>query len=197
MKYIIACDEKKTWMQNGVTFSYGIIKETREDGNSQWLTIKDSPYFEYLSAHTAEDVKKYTLTFYAKDQRSTPVFITIEANEDMYRLIQQAYKCGFVDYHTIALPNIPFEKMQFDVLGEIDPSDYETEWSHDDNFEFERIEIVREKTLGLKFYRTEKFVRYDERLTGREDVCEIRLHPFCSDFNLVKDIELDFYDYDM
>lgn len=197
MKYIIAADEKQTWIQNGITFSYAIVKDTRDEGNRQWKTIKDSPYFECLTAHTAEDVKKFVLTFYAKDQSSTPVFITTEANEDMYRLIQQAYGFGFMDYRTIVLPNVPLKKMQLEVLGTIDPANYGIEWSHDDNFEFERIDIVREKTLGLKFYRTEKFVRYDECLTNREDVCEIRLHPYCSDFGLVKDIDLDFYDYDM
>jgi hypothetical protein len=197
MKYIIACDQKKTWMQNGITFSYGIVSETREEGNRRWKTIKDSPYFEQLTAHTAEDVKAYTLTFYAKNQNSAPVFVTTEGNEDMRRLVQQAYGFSFMDYHTIVLPNIPFKRMQFESIENIDPSGYEVEWSGDDNFEYEKIEVVREKTLGLKFYRTEKFVQYDECLTNREDVCEIRLHPYCSDFNLVKDIELDYYDYDM
>jgi len=190
MKYVISALEKGTWMYGGVHFAFAYVCNTREEGNKQWSTIKDSGYFDCLIARKAETVKTHNLTFYAKDQDSAPLFATLQANEDMFRLVCQVYGDCVMEHHKIALPDIPFEKMEFDVVAELNPAD------HGLDDEFDRIEVVREKTLGGTFYWTGKSVRYDEMLTGHEDMYEERLHPYCSHFELVEDVVLEFRDYD-
>ena len=191
MKYIISALEKNTWMYGGVDFAYSYICNTREEGNKKWSTLKNGGHFDYLVARKSEAVKTFDLTVYAKDQHSTPLFATLQANDDMIRLVYQVYGDCVIDNHKIALPNIPFEKMEFDIVAELNPAD------HGLDDEFDRIKVVREKTLGGTYYWTSKDVRYDEMLTGHEDMCEERLHPYCTHFDLVKDVVLEFRDYDI
>lgn len=191
MKYIISALEKNTWMYGSVDFAYSYICNTREEGNKKWSILKNGGHFDYLVARKAETVKTFDLTVYAKDQDSTPLFATLQANDDMLRLVCQVYGDCVIENHKIALPNISFEKMEFDVVAELNPAD------HGLGDEFDRIEVVREKTLGGTYYWTSKDVRYDEMLTGHEDMCEERLHPYCTHFDLVKDVVLEFRDYDI
>lgn len=197
MKYIISVDTQNTFELGGTKLSYAIIKDTREEGNDQWKYVKNSRWYENPSAHKAEENEFKTFDFFliGKRQDEKPLFATTIFNDEMRRLFEQAYtpnRFCHVEKEILVLPNIPFDKMKFDVIESLDEEEYSNEYD-----DFMQINVVREKKYGIKYIVSEKNCRYDEMLTNREDVCEIRLHPFCSDFNLVRDIELEYSDYDM
>ena len=191
MKYIISVDTRKTWELNGATLSYAIIKDTREEGNDQWKYVKDSVWFENPSAHKAEKFKTFDFFVFSKKQDSAPLFATTEFSESIRRLFEQAYSAPMchIEHCKLILPDVKFEKMEFEVLEEIDNKPYERNYMH--------IYVVREKQFGIKFYYSETWARYDEIIDNREDVCEMRLHPYCSDFKLVERVELEYCDEDM
>ena len=198
MKYIITADTRKSWTIGNLDGSHAYVFDDKITANKRWLEMKNNSYFENLFPSKAEDVEIGTIVLLQTKQGEKPLFASAEYNEDVFRLFEQAYGgkslCN-IDKFKYVLPKATIQKMEFDTLGELDPDDYDDEDYKDGRFH--SITIVREKKHGCKFYMTERFARYDEILTGREDVCEIRLHPYVSDFNLVKDIEVLYDDYDM
>lgn len=194
MKYIITADTQKTWTLGNLSASQARVFDDKTEGNKKWLAMKENSFFENLLPTKADDVKTVTVTLFQKKQGEKPLFASLESNWDMIRLFEMAYGSCVTDQFTYVLPEKDLEKAEFDVIEELNPDDYPD--SDGDN-EFHSISVVREKEHGSKFYLTERFVRYDEMLTGREDVCEICLHPYVSDFNLVKEIEAAYDDYDM
>ena len=189
MKYIITTDIEKLITLDNISVASSYVFTNRNEANTKWKEIKNREYFEYISTHTVEDVVVRCLSLYQTKQFTRPIFASIETSFDLSRLFTKAYGDCIVEQYKFALPKIPFEKMEFNIIMELDISKY--------NEKFHRAYVVREKSLDTKLIISERFVKYDEMLYGRENVCEVRLHPYCSDFTLVKDVELGYYDYDM
>ena len=189
-KFIITAD-LKSWTLGGLEFSKAFVLKTKNEGNQEWKLLKENSHFHDLHASKGNP-KELNLTLFQKKQGEKPFFATIEYCDDMDRLLDVVYGKHDFDCIKIVLPDIPFKKMQFDNIEKLNAEEYCDEY--DDWME---LTVVRERMFGQKFIISNKNVRYDEMMTNREDVCEIRLHPYCSDFNLVKDIELGYDDYDM
>jgi len=189
MKYVISADTVESYAIGGLSMFESFVYDNTSRANSKWAELKTNEYFENVSAHTLDEVITRTLTLYQVQQFEKPKFASVSAPLEIERLFNQAYGACVSTGFTLALPRKPFEQMRFDKVDEIDASD-----SPDG---FHKITVVRENLLGTKLIISERFTRFDEMLTGRKDVCQVRLHPYCSDFNLVKEIELGHYDYDM
>ena len=195
MYYVIGADTRRIRLNNGSDFyeSYAVVNTDRNEANRCWKSMSTNGNFNYIHTTKAQNIKRFILTKYVKTQFDVPVFMTIcEDHLEVERICSILGHRLYSFSNEIVIPDIPLDKMEFDTIESLNPEEYS-----DEDTEYMRIRIVREKTFGLKFYLTEEYARYDEILTNREDVCEIRLHPYCSDFRLVKDIELAYDDYDM
>lgn len=189
MNYIITADTSKSWTIGEMDACTAEVIQDRNEANKKWVQMKNNTYFSNMKASKAQNIKKHYLRLYQTKQRNKPIFASEEKSWDIARLFRQAYGSMNYEEFMYVLPDVDFGKMKFDHIADLDPKTY--------GEDYETISVVREKEFGSKFYLTTTFARYDEMLDGREDVCEIRLHPYCSDFKLVEEIEFEYRDYDM